>query len=100
MSTLHILNKSNSDATTVQSCCNAMGKGDALLLIEDGVYNATGSQNSSIVEKLASGANIYIRVQDIKARGLETQILSGFTPVDDSGWVDLCVAHQPIVSWY
>ena len=100
MSTLHTLNKSNADPATIESCCNSMGEEDVLILIEDGVYNATACLHASIREKLSSGSKIYVRNRDIKARGIEAQILSGFTPVDDSEWLGLCIAHQPIVSWY
>ena len=100
MPTLHTLNKSNADLATIESCCNSMGEEDVLILIEDGVYNATAHPHACIAEKLSSGSKIYVRNRDIKARGIEARILSGFTPIDDSEWVGLCIAHQPIVSWY
>ena len=97
---LHIINKSPLERNSLDSCLRLAEAGSSVLLIEDGVYNATACVHAGIQEKLDSGVKIYVRNQDIKARGIEAQILSGFTPIDDSEWLKLCIAHQPIVSWY
>ena len=38
---LHIVNKSPTERTTLDSCLATVGGGSAVLLIEDGVYAAT-----------------------------------------------------------
>ncbi|MBV1905966.1 MAG: sulfurtransferase complex subunit TusB [Pseudomonadales bacterium] len=100
MSTLHILNKAPSDNTLILSCSNALAGGDKLILIEDGVYNATTSIHPALKKQLNSNIEIYARQTDVMVRGIKTQIISDIRILDDTEWVALCVESQPIVSWY
>ena len=100
MPALHTFNKSKADSNLMQSCCDALASGDILLLIEDGVYNATFPLQADLQSKYDSGLNVYVRVPDVKARGIEAKILPGMILVEDVEWVELCVKHQPLVSWY
>jgi len=40
MSTLHTVNKSPFDRSSLETCLRLAGKGNAVLLLEDGVYGA------------------------------------------------------------
>ena len=48
MSTLNIVNKSPFDRNSLASCVRTMSDGDAILLIEDGVYAATAGTSFSV----------------------------------------------------
>jgi len=84
----------------MQSCCDALASDDILLLIEDGVYNATSPLHADLQARIESGLKVYVRALDVVARGLETSILPGMILVADSEWLELCIQHQPLVSWY
>ena len=100
MDTLHVLNKSIAAGIAVESCCKAIHKGDSLILIEDGVYNATGVIHPMLAKVLDANTPVYAREADIVTRGLNDRIISEVQLVSDSDWVELCVASAPIVSWY
>ncbi|WGL16992.1 sulfurtransferase complex subunit TusB [Microbulbifer bruguierae] len=90
--TLHIVNQSPFAGSALSDCLDAFSDGDALLLIEDGVYGASGNQ-----DRLPT-SSVYCLSTDALARGVE--IASGITAIDDEGWVALCTGHNPIVSWF
>jgi len=100
MPALHTFNKSKTDTNLMQSCCDALASDDVLLLIEDGVYNATFPLQASLQSRIDSGLKVYVRALDVNARGIKTQVLPGMLLVEDREWVELCVKHQPLVSWY
>ncbi|SDZ83112.1 sulfurtransferase complex subunit TusB [Microbulbifer marinus] len=91
--TLHIVSKSPFSSTALSDCLDAFGDGDALLLIEDGVYALSGRMAEQPAVK-----PVYCLAADAAARGL--QIPASVTAVDDAGWVALCTEHNPIVSWF
>ena len=91
--TLHIVSKSPYNSTALGDCIAAFGEGDALLLIEDGVYALSGY----MPEDIAVGP-VYCLEADVRARGL--QVPENFQAIDDAGWVSLCTEHNPIVSWF
>lgn len=89
--TLHILNRGPNQTELLQHCLDAMTSGDALLLIEDGVYWST----AHFTEKL-SGVDLYVLTADLEARGLKEPRGQS---VDDDEFVDLTVVHSRSVSW-
>jgi tRNA 2-thiouridine synthesizing protein B len=79
-------------ADALESClATADPAADTVLLIEDGVYGATRAQDWS--------GTLAALEPDLRARGLLNRLSPRITVVDDAGFVDLVVAHQPIVTW-
>ena len=99
MTTLHTINKAPSDTSLWQSCLSAILPGDALLMIENGVYAAT---QTSIIKQLQSinGISLYLLSPDIDARGLTEQIRTEAILVNDQQFVELCCQHTKVVSWF
>ncbi|SHE66265.1 tRNA 2-thiouridine synthesizing protein B [Microbulbifer donghaiensis] len=90
---LHIVSKSPFSSTALSDCLDAFAEGDALLLIEDGVYALSGRMSERPAVQ-----PVYCLAADAAARGL--QIPDSVTAVDDAGWVALCAEHNPVVSWF
>ena len=101
MSTLHTVNKSPFATQALLSCINHSLKGDAILLIEDGVYGAlAGSSVAEAVKARAGDISIYVLAEDAQARGLETgKLLGEVTGVSYDGFVDLVAEHDRTQSW-
>ncbi len=99
MTTLHTISKAPSDTSLWQSCLSALLPGDALLMIENGVYAAS---QTSIIRQLQSmnDVSLYLLSADIEARGLAEQIRTEATLVDDQQFVALCCQHAKVVSWF
>nr|WP_010130780.1 sulfurtransferase complex subunit TusB [Microbulbifer agarilyticus] len=91
--TLHIINQSPLGGSALQDCLGSFVEGDALLLIEDAVYAAA----SPAEHKLPQG-QVFALAADAQARGVT--LAQAVTGIDETAWVDLCVAHTPIVSWF
>ncbi|MBN8431463.1 sulfurtransferase complex subunit TusB [Microbulbifer salipaludis] len=89
--TLHIVSQSPHAGSALRDCLDAFAEGDAVLLIEDGVYGATGQHG--LPEK-----NTYCLSADAAARGVT--IAGTIQAVDEAHWVSLCTEHTPIVSWF
>jgi len=101
MSTLHTVNKSPFDRNSLETCLRLAGKGNSVLLLEDGVYGAMkGSNASGMVEKALSDVTIYVLGPDLKARGVdESKIIDGIKVVDYKGFVDLTVENDKVNAW-
>jgi len=101
MSTLHTVNKSPFDRNSLETCLRLAGKGNAVLLLEDGVYGAMkGSRASGMVEKALSDVSIYVLGADMKARGVdESKIIDGIKVIDYKGFVDLTVENDKVNAW-
>ncbi len=87
MATLHIVNK----ADALADCLPLLAEGDALLLIEDGVYAACSAIRAPVP--------CHAMVDDLEARGLTGRIESAVDVVTWDGVVDLVERHRPIVTW-
>ena len=101
MSTLHTVNKSAYDRNTLEACVRLATKGNAILLIEDGVYSAmSGGSKSSVIENAKGDLNFYVLGPDVKARGLdEARLIDGVKVVDYKGFVELTVENDKVNSW-
>ncbi len=101
MSTLHTVNKSPFETQTLLSCLNHCREGDAVLLIEDGIYGGIeGSALSEIVKESAAGVSLYVLNEDVKARGIDPgRLLGEVSGVDYEGFVDLVTQHDRTQSW-
>ncbi len=94
---LHIVNKSPLGSAALRDCLTVCRRDDALLLIEDGVYAATGA---AVEQLLAATASVHVLREDVNARGLAERIDNRIAIIDYSGFVQLCCDHHPIQSWY
>ena len=97
---LHIVNKSPLSSGNLDSCLRFAQAGDALLLIEDGVYAATtGSGVEPDIRKACAHLQVHALQPDIDARGMTTRVLDGVQLVDYGGFVDLVAQHNTSHSW-
>lgn len=97
---LHIVNKSPSQTRSLESCLRLSQDGQALLLIEDGVYAATSrSPAAEAVRDAMKRLKVYALQPDLEARGVHTAVLDGVALVDYGGFVDLVAEHSTSQSW-
>ncbi|QIL89112.1 sulfurtransferase complex subunit TusB [Microbulbifer sp. SH-1] len=90
--TLHIVNQSPYAGSALSDCLNALHPGDAVVLIEDGVYAVNDPRLS------ASADNSFCLGADAIARGVT--VPESIETIDEARWVALCTEHNPIVSWF
>jgi len=97
---LHIVNKSPFQTSTLDTCLRMAQPGNALLLIEDGIYAATaGSATEERVRQACATLKVYALQPDMDARGVTAKLIDGVTLVDYEGFVDLTVEHSTSHSW-
>lgn len=96
---LHIVNKSPSSGSALESALR-LARGGALLLIEDGVYAAArGNPAEAGIREALGRVRIYALGPDLEARGMADRVVEGVTQVDYAGFVDLVVEHPNCQSW-
>ncbi|KHF26206.1 sulfurtransferase complex subunit TusB [Solemya velum gill symbiont] len=97
MSILHLVNKSPYERDSLDTAADYMVDGDAMLLIEDGVYAAmSGGKAASKI----SGMKVSVLGPDLAARGIsEEKLVDGVTVVDYAGFVDLVESNDKVQSW-
>lgn len=113
LSTLHTVNKSAFSSDALASCLRVARSGDAVLLLEDGVYNAVSSPvGASLAGELqqlsaspAGQAHTTVRVyalqEDLQARGIAAEQLPAHVePISYSDFVTLVCTHARTVSWF
>jgi tRNA 2-thiouridine synthesizing protein B len=93
MTTLHLVARSPTRSDALEACLRSLGPGDALLLLEDGVYGALPDQPGP-----AEGA-CHALEEDVRARGLAGRLRADVAPVDYAGFVELVAAHERTLSW-
>lgn len=93
MSTLHTVNKTAAN-NALTTCLRVASNGDSLLLIEDGVYQA------SALAQLpqASTLRLYALQEDVTARGV--CLPAAITAIDYAQFVELVCAQPRSVSWF
>ena len=99
MSILHTVAKSPFEKNDLGSCLSHANEGDAVLLIEDGVYGAISGTEAA---KQISGAapSVYVLGGDLAARGIaEDKVVDGVKVVGYDGFVDLVTEHHAVNSW-
>lgn len=101
MSILHMVNKSPFERSALASCLAHTCPGDAVLLIEDGVYGAVkGGKAGETLKAANGGAALYALGPDLAARGLKEEALAeGVRVVDYDGFVDLVAEHDASQAW-
>ena len=127
LSTLHTVNKSPFSSEALASCLRVVRPGDAILLMEDGVYCAVDA-SASVGASRAEGSRlsrarpaptggeitgvritgvqitevrIYALREDLQARGIDAATLpSDIEPVSYTDFVRLVCEHGRSVSWF
>lgn len=101
MATLHTVNKSPFMTQTLLSCINHAKDGDAILMIEDGVYGGmAGTGLSDAVAARAGAVNICVLSEDLSARGLAAErLIEGVNAVGYDGFVDLVTETDRTQNW-
>lgn len=95
--TLHTWNKADTNLASFRLCLASCRPGDALLLIEDGVYAATCPTLAAFAEP--AELRLFALAGDLAARGISARIPAFLTPVDYGEFVALSVQHARVVSW-
>jgi tRNA 2-thiouridine synthesizing protein B len=101
MSTLHTVNKSPFERSSLTSCLAHVAPGDMLLLIEDGVVGARrGSAFAEALRGRLDQCAIYVLAPDLSARGVKAEdVAEGVQLVDYAGFVDLAAANTRVCAW-
>ncbi len=101
MSTLHTVNKSPFMTQSLVSCLNHCKEGDAILMIEDGIYGGLAQgQMAPLVQEMGKKVSLYVLQPDVTARGVDTaRLLEEVEAVDYSGFVDLVTKHDRTQAW-
>jgi tRNA 2-thiouridine synthesizing protein B len=101
MSMLHTVNKSPFGNGALSSCLRHVNKGDAVLLLEDGVYGALkGTIASGDIWARRVDVRFYVIAADVAARGLaKNQLIEGLNLIDYAGFVDLVTQHKSSQAW-
>jgi len=100
MSTLHVVNKPHSRGLALRSCLRLLQPGDALLLIEDGVYASTDTgENRLFWQNRPDEVSLHALEPDLNARGIALP-LPAFERIDDAGFVNLVCGHTRTLSWF
>lgn len=92
---LHTVNTSPFAHSALDSCLTYLRNGDALLLLEDGVYAALADVDAG----LERAGTVYALDADVKARGLASRLADGVEIVDYEGFVDLCTQFEKVKNW-
>ncbi len=101
MSTLHTVNKSPFMTQSLVSCLNHCKEGDAVLMIEDGIYGGLGQgQMAPLVQEMGKKVSLYVLMPDVAARGVDAaRLLDGVEGVDYAGFVELVTKHDRTQAW-
>ncbi len=101
MSTLHTVNKSPFEKTSLTICLDHATSGSSVLLIEDGVYGALqGTTHESRVKAALDSVKVYVLGPDLRARGFaEERVISGISVVDYAAFVDLAAENDKVQAW-
>jgi tRNA 2-thiouridine synthesizing protein B len=100
MSTLHTVNKSPFEKSSLESCLGYAKEGNSVLLYEDAVYGAI--KGTAIADKMSSatGVKFFVMGPDLKARGVsEDKLMDGIEIVDYAGFVKLAAENDRVQAW-
>ena len=94
---LHTVNKTGE---CLERCLGMLSQGDAVLLIEDGVYAAKDNMdNQQTWEAIPAKVSCYALVDDLAARGISDKMLTQITPADWTLFVSLTTEYDKVISW-
>jgi tRNA 2-thiouridine synthesizing protein B len=94
---LNTFNKNDIRSTSLLCCLATMSAGDALLLLEDGVYAALA--HTGLLSAIPAGVTLYVLQEDLAARGISDKIYSDFIRVDYREFVALTLQCSKTVNW-
>ncbi len=100
MSTLHTVNKSPLEKSSMDSCLAYAKDGSAVLMYEDGIYGAI--KGTAAAAKMAgmSGVKFYVLGPDLMARGIaEDKVADGIEIVDYAKFVSLAAENDKVLAW-
>lgn len=100
MSTLHTVNKSPFEKSSMDSCLAYAKAGSSVLLYEDGIYGAING--TATAEKITAkdGVSFYVLGPDLKARGVaEEKVADGIEIVDYAKFVSLAADNDKVQAW-
>ncbi len=113
LSTLHTVNKSAFSSDALASCLRVAQPGDAILLLEDGVYNALRSPvgaspagellgfSPSPAGQAHTRVRAYALQEDLQARGIAVEQLPAYIePISYPDFVTLVCTYARTVSWF
>lgn len=102
MSSLHLVFTSPWAGTALTDCLRAASAGDAVLLLQDGVYAAAGGEKARelLAQAVRQQLPVHLLSPDLAARGLQPDAGCPAQPVSDDGFVALTEQHERIVSWF
>lgn len=117
--TLHTVNKSAFGSDALASCLRVARFGDAILLLEDGVYSAVDASilvGASLARDAAAAElsrarpaptetfesiRVYVVREDLQARGIAAaQLPAHIEPITYKDFVTLVCNHARTVSWF
>jgi len=99
MSTLHIVSSSPFQTHALQSALKVVLKGDAILLIENGVYAAVdGPEMAQMLAGAADSSRVYALEEDLNARALPS-LAKHVIKVGYTDFVQLVCQHHNSVNW-
>ena len=100
MTTLHLINKSPSQAPAFESCLKRATINSSLLFFEDGVFALHDTPiNAALLTKALKEYSVYGLRQDIEARGLQAFIHPEVILVGYEEFVALTLSHKRVQSW-
>ena len=101
MSTLHTVNKSPFERGSMATALGHALRGDAVLMIEDGVLGAhKGGIFAGTIAESRGRCEIYALGPDLAARGMKSEDLAeGVKVVGYDGFVDLAASHDRVCAW-
>ena len=101
MSTLHTVNKSPFERDRWRPAFGHASAGDAVLMIEDGVFGARkgGAFARTIAESRAAVCDLRARARSRGARHEAEDLVEGVKVVDYDGFVDLAATHARVCAW-
>ena len=100
MATLHTVNKSPFEKSSMDSCLAYANDGSSVLLYEDGIYGAV--KGTAVADKVAAKSNVkfYVLGADLKARGVsEDKVIDGIEIVDYAKFVSLAAENDKVQAW-
>ncbi|BBB26224.1 sulfurtransferase complex subunit TusB [Amphritea japonica] len=96
--TLHTINKTPTESGALKDCLASLSDGDALLLIENGVYAAMPGY-AELFTRLPASIQCYLLEEDASARGLKA-LNPDFGIIDYDGFVTLSCRYTKVLSWF
>ncbi len=99
--TLHIVNRSAFQDSTLSQCITAAAATDVIVLIEDGVYGTLSASNDwNALKPIAEDLRCYALTEDLLARGLNDKAEASIQTININEFVALTTQHNPIQSWF